>query len=134
MLHVLMQCVKMQDHHKAVSWWTITGMGSALSARERKDLKPHLQGIEPSSLAAVIWDSINSVGIDDEVEIFGVHYEFSQFARSMRGGWVGYGAGSSFLMDFNLLSHLKLSSRLSIMTYILYSVVYGAIRPLFVRT
>ena len=75
MLHVLMQCVKMQDHHKAISWWTpVTGMGSALSAREQKDLKPHLQGIEPSSLAAVIWDSINSVGIDDEVEIFGVHF------------------------------------------------------------
>ena len=26
----------------------------------------------------------------------------------------GYGAGSSFLMDFNLFSHLKLSSRLYI--------------------
>ena len=32
--------------------------------------------------------------------------------KNMRGGRAGYGAGSSFLMDFNLLSHLKLSSRL----------------------
>ena len=38
--------------------------------------------------------------------------EFSRFARSVRGGRAGYGAGSSFLTDFNLLSHLKLSSRL----------------------
>ena len=38
--------------------------------------------------------------------------EFSRLAKSMRGGRAGYGAGSSFLMDFNLLSHLKLSSRL----------------------
>ena len=32
----------------------------------------------------------------------------------MRGGGAGYGAGSFFLMDFNLLWHLKLSSRLLI--------------------
>ena len=42
------------------------------------------------------------------------------------GGWAGFGTGSSFLMDFNLLSHFKLSSRLQIVTYILYSIVYGA--------
>ena len=50
--------------------------------------------------------------------------KFSRFARSMRGGQAGYDAGSSFLMDFNLLSHLKLSSRLKIVTYNLYSIVY----------
>ena len=78
MLHLLMPPVKKQDHRKDVSWLTPIvvkqGMGSALSARERKDLKPLLQGIEPSSLAAVIWDSINSVGVDDELENFGVHF------------------------------------------------------------
>lgn len=49
-------------------------MGSVLSAREQKALKPHLQGIEPSSLAAVIWDSINSVGVDDDIEKLGIHF------------------------------------------------------------
>ena len=57
----------------------------------------------------------------------------------MRGGWAGYGAGSSFLIDFSLLSHLKPSSYkaldIIIVIYILDSVIiYGAIRPLFVRT
>ena len=37
--------------------------------------------------------------------------EFSRFVRSVRGGRAGYGA-RSFLMDLNLFSHLKLSSRL----------------------
>ena len=31
-----------------------------------------------------------------------------RFARNVRGGWAGSGAGSSFLIDFNLLLHLKL--------------------------
>lgn len=49
-------------------------MGGVLSAREQKALKPHLQGIEPASLAAVIWDSINSVGVDDDLEKLGIHF------------------------------------------------------------
>ena len=49
-------------------------MGSVLSAREQKALKPHLQGIEPASLAAVVWDSINSVGVDDDLEKLGIHF------------------------------------------------------------
>jgi hypothetical protein len=49
-------------------------MGSVLSTREQKALKPHLQGIEPGSLAAVVWDSINSVGVDDELEKLGIHF------------------------------------------------------------
>lgn len=49
-------------------------MGSVLSVREQKALKPHLQGIEPGSLAAVIWDSINSVGVDDDIEKLGIHF------------------------------------------------------------
>ena len=31
--------------------------------------------------------------------------EVSRFAKSLRGGRAGYGAGSSFLVDFNMLSH-----------------------------
>ena len=27
--------------------------------------------------------------------------------RSMRGGWAGYGTGSSFLMDFNMFSTIS---------------------------
>ena len=41
----------------------------------------------------------------------------------MRGGWAGYGNGSSCLMNFNLLSYLKLSSRLLIV-YDLHFVQY----------
>ena len=49
-------------------------MGNLLSVREQKALKPHLQGIEPSSLAAIILDSINLVGVDDDVEKLGIHF------------------------------------------------------------
>ena len=33
--------------------------------------------------------------------------EFSRFTKSVRGGQAGYGTGSSFLMDFNLLNCLQ---------------------------
>ena len=49
-----------------------------------------------------------------EINAFGVAIlgtEFSRFARSVRGGQAEYGAGS-FLMDFNWLSYLRLSSKL----------------------
>ena len=49
-------------------------MGNILSGSEQKALKPHLQGIEPASLAAVIWDSINLVGVDDDIEKLGIHF------------------------------------------------------------
>ena len=49
----------------------------------------------------------------------------------MRGGRAGYGAGSSFLMDFNTFSRPKLQPRLfQIMTQVLYSVINGATRTL----
>ena len=49
-------------------------MGNVLSYKEQKALKPHLQGIEPASLAAIIWDSINLVGVDDDLEKIGIHF------------------------------------------------------------
>lgn len=49
-------------------------MGNILTSKEQKALKPHLQGIEPASLAAIIWDSINFVGVDDDIEKLGIHF------------------------------------------------------------
>ena len=49
-------------------------MGNILSYKEQKALKPHLQGIEPASLAAIIWDSINFIGVDDDMEKLGIHF------------------------------------------------------------
>lgn len=49
-------------------------MGSTLSCKEQRALKPHLQGIEPASLAAIVWDSINMVGVDDDIEKLGIHF------------------------------------------------------------
>ena len=40
------------------------------------------------------------------------HGEPSLFTRSWRGGRAGYDTGSSFLLDFNILSHLKQPPRL----------------------
>ena len=50
-------------------------MGSALSEKEVTVLQPHLQGFEAASLASVIWDAINQVGVDDEQEKMGIHFE-----------------------------------------------------------
>lgn len=49
-------------------------MGNILSYKEQKALKPHLQGIEPASLAAIIWDTINFIGVDDDMEKLGIHF------------------------------------------------------------
>ena len=49
-------------------------MGSTISTSEERELATHLQGIEPASLAAVIWDSINCVGVDDEHAKFGIDF------------------------------------------------------------
>ena len=54
--------------------------------------------------------------------------EFSRFARSVRGGRAGYGAGSSFLVDFNLLSHLKCLQGFRSFCTVFF--LYGATRPL----
>ena len=50
-------------------------MASQLTKEEQAELKFHFQGFEPSSLASVIWDSINSVGIDDQSEKIGIYFE-----------------------------------------------------------
>ena len=50
-------------------------MGSVLSSKEHKAIESRIQGFEPSSLATVIWDSINQVGVDDEQEKLGIHFE-----------------------------------------------------------
>ena len=57
--------------------------------------------------------------------------DFSWFTRNLKGGWVGYGAGSSFLVDFNIISHINLSPSLQIVTYILYSVLLWGNTPTF---
>ena len=49
-------------------------MGSALSQEESKAIQPHLHGFEPASLASVIWDSLNKVGVDDEMEKMGIDF------------------------------------------------------------
>ncbi len=43
-------------------------MGSLLSQTEHEKLVPYLQGIDPASLATVIWDSINNIGMDSNVK------------------------------------------------------------------
>lgn len=50
-------------------------MGITLSKLEEKELTSHLLGIEPTSLAGIIWDTINNVGIDDEIDKFGISFE-----------------------------------------------------------
>lgn len=49
-------------------------MGSTLSMSEERELAIQLQGLEPASLASIIWDSINSVGVDDKQEKFGIDF------------------------------------------------------------
>ena len=71
-------------------------MGNLLSVREQRALKPHLQGIEPSSLAAIIWDSMNLVGVDDDVEKLGIHFmnesEFEEGGQARVVFWDEIGA------------------------------------------
>jgi len=50
-------------------------MGGALSAEEKKMLIPHLQDFNLDTLSAIIWDTINLVGVDDEREKFGIHFD-----------------------------------------------------------
>ena len=50
-------------------------MGATLSKDEEQELASHLLGIEPASLAAVIWDTMNNVGVDDENDKFGINFE-----------------------------------------------------------
>ncbi len=50
-------------------------MGSVLSKMEEQEMTSQLQGIEPASLAGIIWDTISSVGVDDESEKFGISFE-----------------------------------------------------------
>ncbi|XP_064396573.1 uncharacterized protein LOC135343542 [Halichondria panicea] len=50
-------------------------MGSVLSKMEEKEMTSYLQGIQPASLASIVWDTINSVGVDDESEKFGISFE-----------------------------------------------------------
>lgn len=40
-------------------------MGGIFSQEEEKEVAPYLQGISPASLAAVIWDTINEVNMDE---------------------------------------------------------------------
>ena len=50
-------------------------MGATLSKDEEQELTSHLLGIEPASLAAIIWDTMNNVGVDDENDKFGINFE-----------------------------------------------------------
>ncbi len=50
-------------------------MGSSLSRDEEKDLIAQLSGIQPASMAAIVWDTINNVGLDDEQDKFGISFE-----------------------------------------------------------
>lgn len=50
-------------------------MGGALSQEEKKQLIPHLQDFNPISLSSIVWDTINVVGVDDERENFGIHFD-----------------------------------------------------------
>ena len=71
-------------------------MGNILTFKEQKALKPHLQGIEPASLAAIIWDSINYVGVDDDTEKIGIHFtngtEFEDSGQARVIFWDDIGA------------------------------------------
>jgi len=52
-----------------------TDMGPALSLEEKKMLLPHLQGFNPQTLSGIIWDTINLIGVDDQRERFGIHFD-----------------------------------------------------------
>lgn len=49
-------------------------MGHVLSKEEVQVLQPHLLGFNPSSLAAVIWDTIQEVSQDNKDEGLGIHF------------------------------------------------------------
>lgn len=57
-------------------------MGGALSHEEEKQLVPHLENFEPDSLSSVIWDTINLVGVDDERDNFGIHFDAAEESQA----------------------------------------------------
>ncbi len=50
-------------------------MGGVLSLEEKKQLLPHLQGFKPHTLSSIIWDTVNLIGVDDQRERFGIHFD-----------------------------------------------------------
>ena len=50
-------------------------MGTVLSAIEKEQASHTLEGINPVGLTAVIWDSINQVGMDDAHEYVGIQFD-----------------------------------------------------------
>ncbi len=50
-------------------------MGGALSKEEDTELTGELGGIDPTSMAAIVWDTINNIGVDNEMDKFGISFE-----------------------------------------------------------
>ena len=50
-------------------------MGGALSTEEKRLLLPQLQSFGLDTLSTIIWDTINLVGVDDQREKFGIHFD-----------------------------------------------------------
>ena len=38
-------------------------------------LLPHLQGFDPQTLSSIVWDTINCIGVHDQREHFGIHFD-----------------------------------------------------------
>ena len=41
-------------------------------------LLPHLQGFDPQTLCSIVWDTIDSIGVHDQWERFGIHFDEPQ--------------------------------------------------------
>ena len=63
---------------------------------------------EMTCVELVLWQRKKPITIENTFfSVVSQRAEFSWFMRSWRSGWPGYGAGCSFLMDFNILPHLN---------------------------
>ena len=49
-------------------------MGNILTRKERLVIQRYIRGTAPGCLSAVIWDSINQVGVDDTKENLGIYF------------------------------------------------------------
>lgn len=50
-------------------------MGNVFSREEKKEIAPHFEGINPVSLAVVIWDCINEEGMDNRDKEVGISFD-----------------------------------------------------------
>ena len=62
-------------------------MGTVLSANEKKQASHYLNGIRTVGLTAVIWDSINQVGLDDVHEHIGIQFDVDDAGYSRVVFW-----------------------------------------------